>query len=128
MEVISRSCAFSGAELQSSTLPSRRSPAMRPSTLNRSKPGMWRPGSRALAHAIEERPDALASLAAPAQSWERVAREAFLDGYRDVAHQRGFLPTWREATRLVELFMLEKAFYELGYEMDHRQDWVRIPL
>ena len=24
--------------------------------------------------------------------------------------------------------MLEKAFYELGYEMDHRQDWVRIPL
>jgi len=29
---------------------------------------------------------------------------------------------------LIELFALEKAFYELGYEMDHRPDWVRIPL
>ncbi|HXX85253.1 MAG TPA: maltose alpha-D-glucosyltransferase [Casimicrobiaceae bacterium] len=83
---------------------------------------------RALAHAIEERPDALASLGALARSWEQVASEAFLDGYRDAARERGLFPAWREATRLIGLFMLEKAFYELGYEMDHRPDWVRIPL
>ena len=82
----------------------------------------------ALKNAIGERPDALASLAAPAENWEKVARDAFLEGYRDAAHERGLLPTWREATGLINLFMLDKAFYELGYEMDHRPDWVRIPL
>ena len=26
------------------------------------------------------------------------------------------------------LFVLEKAFYELNYELNNRPDWVRIPL
>ena len=29
---------------------------------------------------------------------------------------------------LLELFVLEKAVYELKYEVDNRPDWVRIPL
>src|SRR5262249_43438763 len=77
---------------------------------------------RALSHAIEDRPDALA------RSWEQVGREAFIDGYRVAAQESGLFPGWGEASGLIELFMLEKAFYELGYEMDHRPDWVRIPL
>ena len=29
---------------------------------------------------------------------------------------------------LFDLFLLEKAVYELGYEIDNRPDWVSIPL
>jgi predicted trehalose synthase len=29
---------------------------------------------------------------------------------------------------LLELFVLEKALYELDYELNNRPDWVRIPL
>jgi maltose alpha-D-glucosyltransferase/alpha-amylase len=29
---------------------------------------------------------------------------------------------------LLRFFMLEKALYELNYELNNRPDWVRIPL
>ena len=35
-------------------------------------------------------------------------------------------PTQRNA--LLQLFMLDKALYELNYELNNRPDWVRIPL
>ena len=34
----------------------------------------------------------------------------------------------RSATRCCELFVLDKALYELNYELNNRPDWVRIPL
>ena len=33
-----------------------------------------------------------------------------------------------DARGLLELFLLEKAVYELAYELDNRPDWVAIPL
>jgi len=33
-----------------------------------------------------------------------------------------------EFGRLLDLFLLEKAVYELGYELDNRPDWVLIPV
>jgi maltose alpha-D-glucosyltransferase/alpha-amylase len=32
------------------------------------------------------------------------------------------------ARRLLELFVLEKAFYEMSYELANRPSWLRIPL
>ncbi len=29
---------------------------------------------------------------------------------------------------MMQTFLLEKAIYELGYELNNRPDWVRIPL
>ena len=29
---------------------------------------------------------------------------------------------------LLDIFLLEKAVYELGYEINNRPEWVRIPL
>ncbi len=83
---------------------------------------------QALAHAVVERPDALASLAAPAQAWEEVTRSAFLDAYRETAKKHGLFEAWQPMRGLIDLFMLEKAFYELAYEVDHRPDWLRIAL
>jgi maltose alpha-D-glucosyltransferase/alpha-amylase len=83
---------------------------------------------QAIAHATLERPDALASLQAPARAWEAVARTAFLDAYRETASRAGLFTSWAEMRGLLDLFLLEKAFHELAYEVDNRPDWVRVPL
>lgn len=63
--------------------------------------------------------------------WEGAARASFLDGYRSVAKpgQAVFLPaTWEEALRVIQVYELDKALYELRYEMRNRPDWLSIPL
>lgn len=63
--------------------------------------------------------------------WEQRVRESFLRGYfRDPGEGgRGILPSTRaNAERLLKVFEIEKIFYELQYELDHRPEWVWIPL
>ena len=57
------------------------------------------------------------------------ASEAFLDAYRAVLHQAS--PRWVTAeaeTALLDLFLLEKAAYEIRYEVANRPTWLPIPL
>jgi malto-oligosyltrehalose trehalohydrolase/4-alpha-glucanotransferase len=62
-------------------------------------------------------------------AWEAEASRAYLDAYLDAARGGAFLPGARAAAeRLVRFFMLEKALYEVGYELANRPDWVAIPL
>jgi maltokinase len=62
------------------------------------------------------------------ESWEQRARDVFLEGYMDKV-DRALLPVGQEAiNRLLQVFELEKAVYELRYELDNRPDWVRIPV
>ncbi len=60
--------------------------------------------------------------------WEREVREAFLEGYAEGVRGAGVLPEGGEQAALVELFALEKALYEIRYELDNRPDWVGIPI
>lgn len=61
--------------------------------------------------------------------WEDLAREHFLAGYLRTAHEGHFLPSDRDAiSAMLDVFEIDKALYELGYERGHRPDWVRIPL
>jgi maltose alpha-D-glucosyltransferase/alpha-amylase len=61
--------------------------------------------------------------------WWQGVSAVFLDTYLATAGQAGFLPPTREERQiLLEIFLLEKAFYELGYELNNRPDWVWIPL
>ena len=83
---------------------------------------------QALAHATVERPDALASLEAPARDWERATRQAFLQAYRDSTQGSQLYGSWDDMRQVIDLFEVDKAFYEVGYEVDNRPDWVRIPL
>ncbi len=66
---------------------------------------------------------------APATAdWEARAREAFLDGYFETV-DHSLLPPGADATaRLLAVFELEKAVYELRYELNNRPDWVGIPV
>ena len=60
--------------------------------------------------------------------WEARARERFLEGYLGTV-DRGLLPPGQEAiARLLAVFELEKAVYELRYELNNRPDWVAIPV
>jgi trehalose synthase-fused probable maltokinase len=62
------------------------------------------------------------------EDWEQRARAAFLEGYfREVDHN--LLPPGQESTeKLLSVFELEKAVYELNYEINNRPDWVGIPV
>jgi len=63
-----------------------------------------------------------------ADAWQHWTASAFLDGYFTAASRTEFLPRGDAWSALLSAFTLDKALYELEYEMNHRPDWVRIPL
>jgi maltose alpha-D-glucosyltransferase/alpha-amylase len=74
-------------------------------------------------------PDEFERLEPWAEQWQQWTSEAFLREYLKTAAGAPFLPRDPDETqRLLRLFMLGKAFYELSYELNNRPDWVRIPL
>ncbi len=78
----------------------------------------------ALAHASSERPADLAKFEPLVRDWEAEVGRVFLTAYNEV------VPSSGNATQrgLLNLFLLEKALYELRYELDDRPNWVGIPL
>jgi maltokinase len=63
----------------------------------------------------------------PPPGWEQRAREEFLAGYRSTIDQ-SLVPSGAAMDRLLTVFELEKAVYELRYELNNRPDWVKIPV
>ena len=64
-----------------------------------------------------------------ASKWEEKAIQAFLDGYFENMDGCDSLPTEKEITlKLLDLFVLEKALYEVIYEVANRPDWLAIPM
>ncbi len=64
-------------------------------------------------------------------AWERSARLAFLDAYLSEAqaHRAAFLPRTREDFReALGIWELDKALYEIAYEVNNRPDWLWLPL
>jgi maltose alpha-D-glucosyltransferase / alpha-amylase len=75
------------------------------------------------------RPEDLAAMEPWARIWNVWVSSIYLDSYFKHAQPGGFLPSSRdEIDILLDVYLLEKALYELGYELNHRPDWVRIPL
>jgi maltose alpha-D-glucosyltransferase/alpha-amylase len=75
------------------------------------------------------RPEDLAAMEPWARIWNIWISATFLNSYLQHAAPGGFLPASREEVNiLLTVYLLEKALYELGYELNHRPDWVRIPL
>ena len=64
-----------------------------------------------------------------AQNWYAWAASRFLNSYFETAQSGSFLPPSRqEISALLQVYLLEKAIYELGYELNNRPAWAGIPL
>ncbi|MBW3535167.1 MAG: putative maltokinase, partial [Gemmatimonadetes bacterium] len=71
----------------------------------------------------------LEDLEAWARFWHRWVSVAFLSGYLEGVDEDGFLPEGTAARQLLlDVYLLEKALYELGYELSNRPRWARIPI
>ena len=65
-----------------------------------------------------------------AHEWEQRNRGAFVDGYLQAARKAGgLLPEDEDNFGLVlKAFELDRGIYEIGYELAHRPEWVKIPM
>ena len=75
------------------------------------------------------RPEDLARLEPWAHCWNLWVSAAFLSAYFASSSKASFLPRSREElSLLLDIYLLEKSIYELGYELNNRPDWVKLPL
>ncbi len=83
----------------------------------------------ALERALQSAPDENSKLARALDKWREHSVAAFLAAYR---RSLGDAKLWPravdDADRLLDFFLLEKAFYEIEYELAHRPDWLQVPL
>ncbi len=82
-----------------------------------------------LANYVSRRPESLESLEGWSRFWEKSVAASFLRAYRQETTNAAFVPKNAAGFRpLLEAYLLDKAFYELNYELENRPTWVRIPL
>ena len=75
------------------------------------------------------RRDDVAVLEPWAQFWYVWTSVAFLKGYLQRADKASFLPADKPQLQLLlDAFMIDKAIYEIGYEIDNRPNWLIVPL
>jgi maltose alpha-D-glucosyltransferase/alpha-amylase len=83
----------------------------------------------ALENCTKERPEDRERLIPFAHEWIGFSSKSFLSGYRETI---GDCPSWPDdehrSRQLIGLFLMEKALYELRYELEHRLEWVSIPI
>ena len=78
---------------------------------------------------VQRHPDRQRALEPWARLWQNAVSAEFLRAYRQtVAVQEDLLPEPAQAESLLSAYLLEKALYELLYELNNRPGWVRIPL
>ena len=83
----------------------------------------------ALSRFAAGRTDAAALVGEVLRDWRLAVTGAFLAAYRDATRALESVPHDDGAMeRLVRLFTLEKALYEVRYELDNRPDWLYVPV
>jgi maltose alpha-D-glucosyltransferase/alpha-amylase len=83
----------------------------------------------ALARALNVAPDEQGKLGAALSEWRDRATAVFLAAYRDTMTNPLLWPAEPQAAeQMLNFFLLEKAIYEIEYELAHRPDWLRVPL
>lgn len=64
-----------------------------------------------------------------ARLWAHYMVSFFMKAYLDTVRDSSFIPTDKQDFQMmVETYMLEKALYDLNYELKNRPDWAIIPL
>ncbi len=81
---------------------------------------LWQPAMR---------PEDIPFLERWADIWYREMSAVFLQSYLAAAADASFIPKDKaEFQVLLEAYLLDKAVYEVGYELNNRPDWVVIPI
>jgi maltose alpha-D-glucosyltransferase/alpha-amylase len=62
------------------------------------------------------------------ERWEAETRAAFTAVYDEVARACGLYQSLEEVRPLLDLFEIDKALYEVRYELNNRPDWASIPI
>jgi maltose alpha-D-glucosyltransferase/alpha-amylase len=74
-------------------------------------------------------PDGFSSLEPWAKLWDQTVTGEFLNSYRQTIGSSPIVPSSDKSfRRMLDAYLLEKAMYELSYELNNRPMWVRIPL
>ena len=80
-------------------------------------------------HQQTVRPEDVPVLEPWAEYWASWISSTFLQAYLQAADGAVFIPDNREDTEaLLSAFLLEKAVYEVAYELNNRPTWLGIPL
>jgi maltose alpha-D-glucosyltransferase/alpha-amylase len=78
------------------------------------------------------RPEHLERLDPWAKLWDEAVESRFLSAYREIVGEENRTPGMLESNSafnsMLEVYVLDKALYELTYELNNRPDWVWIPL
>jgi len=78
---------------------------------------------------MHRRPDSLRTLEPWAALWQNAATSSFMNSYKQfIAADPTLLPEPAQAQAMLNAYVLEKALYELLYELNNRPTWVKIPL
>jgi maltose alpha-D-glucosyltransferase/alpha-amylase len=79
--------------------------------------------------ATQTRPEDAPRLAPWAALWETWVSAAFLRAYFAATRAAVFLPSQQETLEtLLQAYVVDKALYELAYELNNRPEWIHIPL
>ena len=83
----------------------------------------------ALTRYTMRRPEDYAQLESWARLWESSVSSEFLRAWRETASGSPIVPAReKDFEALLQIYMLDKALYELVYELNNRPAWIRIPL
>ena len=77
---------------------------------------------------LESHPDGRHPLDPWINGWELHAAAMYLNAYLRNIGEAGLLPASPARDLLLRALLLDKAFYELSYELNNRPDWVEIPV
>jgi maltose alpha-D-glucosyltransferase/alpha-amylase len=75
------------------------------------------------------RPEDVPTLEPWARFWRQWVNSAYLRAYLEAIGPSGLVPGEKsQLAILLPFLLLEKCIYEIAYELNHRPDWVQIPL
>jgi maltose alpha-D-glucosyltransferase/alpha-amylase len=85
--------------------------------------------SAALERSLKVKVDDQGLLQTSLAQWRDESVQTFLTSYRAAMADTRLWPTEPSAADdILQFFLLEKAFYEIEYELAHRPDWLRVAL
>ncbi len=83
----------------------------------------------ALLRIVKPAPEEVSKLDLFLDHWRTEAARAFYAGVRETVGRGGLWPQDDQAARrLLQFFVVEKAIYEIGYELANRPDWIAVPV